>query len=223
MTHVMSDNITEIASALAKVQAKLEPASKDKDNPFLKSKYASLDSIWSTCRKLLTDNGLSVAQMPTTMDGQLALTTVLMHGKSGQFIRSTFEIQPTKADPQGVGSALTYARRYALSALVGITVDDDDDGHAASQTTKQQPARQPAKKAAPPPNGFTPVFILDMLNEAPDTKGYYKDEAQLFETMIHITQNDSYAWPAKDNKKAWQDVFKDIRNHVMAQKQATAK
>lgn len=128
MTH--SENINEIAGALAKAQAVIAGAAKDSDNPFFKSKYADLASVWDACRKPLTDHGLSVAQTAATAEGHVGVTTILMHG-SGQWIRDTLVMKPTKDDPQGVGSCITYARRYALAAMVGVA-PEDDDGNAAS-------------------------------------------------------------------------------------------
>jgi hypothetical protein len=129
-----SDTIKELAIALAKAQAQIKPAVKDSENPHFRSKYADLSSVWDACRKPLTDNGLSVVQMPVdapTPDS-VALTTLLLH-TSGEYISSTVSAPLTKKDAQGIGSALTYLRRYALSAIIGVVTDDDDDGNAASR------------------------------------------------------------------------------------------
>jgi hypothetical protein len=106
----------------------------DKVNPHFKSKYASLSSIWDAVRDPLTRHGLSVVQTfcPDHAEGEIKLVTILMH-KSGQSIQSTMRMPMTKHDPQGMGSAASYARRYALAAMVGATSDDDDDGNAASR------------------------------------------------------------------------------------------
>lgn len=129
-----SDTITELAKALAKAQAAIEPATKSSENPHFRSKYADLSSVWAACRKPLTDNGLSVVQMPVDAPtpGSVALTTLLLH-TSGEYISSTVSAPLTKQDAQGIGSALTYLRRYALSAIIGVVADDDDDGNAASR------------------------------------------------------------------------------------------
>jgi len=129
-----SETIIELAKALAKAQAQIKPAVKDSENPHFRSKYADLSSVWDACRKPLTDNGLSVVQMPVdapTPDS-VALTTLLLH-TSGEYISSTVSAPLTKKDAQGIGSALTYLRRYALSAIIGVVADDDDDGNAASR------------------------------------------------------------------------------------------
>lgn len=128
-----SDTITELAKALVKAQAAIQPAVKDKTNPAFKSRYADLSSVWDACRKPLTDNGLSIVQMPIDAEpGRVALETILLH-TSGEYISSTVSTALVKTDPQGVGSALTYLRRYALSAVVGVVADEDDDGNAASK------------------------------------------------------------------------------------------
>lgn len=128
-----SETIIELAKALAKAQGAIEPATKSSENPHFRSKYADLSSVWAACRKPLTDNGLSVVQMPVDAPtpGCVALTTLLLH-ISGEYISSTVSAPLTKQDAQGIGSALTYLRRYALSAIIGVVADDDDDGNAAS-------------------------------------------------------------------------------------------
>lgn len=142
MTH--SEAINEIATALSKAQAAIAGAVKDKTNPHFKSDYADLASVWDACRKPLTDHGLSVAQTAATEEGRVGVTTILMHS-SGQWIRDSLVMKPTKDDPQGVGSCITYARRYALAAMVGVA-PEDDDGNAAS--AKGKPAAVEAVKPA---------------------------------------------------------------------------
>lgn len=126
-----SDNISELAKALHKAQGSIKTAIKDANNPFFKSKYADLGAIWDACRDALQSAGLSISQVPNADDdGKPVLDTILMH-TSGQWISGKYPITPIKNDPQGVGSAITYARRYALQAIVGICADVDDDGEAA--------------------------------------------------------------------------------------------
>ena len=126
-----SDSIINLAIALSIVQGKLTYAIKDSNNPFFKSKYADLESVWDACRSLLSENGLAVMQFPGEYyDGTMHLTTILTH-KSGEWIGQDMSVPVTKPDAQGAGSALTYMRRYALAAVVGV-VQADDDGNAAS-------------------------------------------------------------------------------------------
>ena len=126
-----SDSITNLAIALSIVQGKLTYAVKDSNNPFFKSKYADLESVWDSCRSLLSENGLAVMQFPGEYyDGTMHLTTILTH-KSGEWIGQDMSVPVTKPDAQGAGSALTYMRRYALAAVVGV-VQADDDGNASA-------------------------------------------------------------------------------------------
>ena len=134
-----SETIGKLTLALSKVQAQLRPAKENSKNPFFKSSYADLGSVWDSVRKLLADNELAIIQMPTDVGG---LTTILSHS-SGEFISSTMYI-PSKEDAHGVGSAISYARRYALASFVGVVTGDDDDGNGAvkgSTTTKKSTSK----------------------------------------------------------------------------------
>lgn len=126
-----SEQINELAAALAKAQGEFTPAIKDSANPFYKSKYANLCSINKACQEPLSKNGLSITQS-TVKDAsnQWVLITKLLHS-SGQWLASTTPIITSKPDIQAFGSATSYARRYALSAIVGVVTDEDDDGEAA--------------------------------------------------------------------------------------------
>lgn len=137
-----SENINELATALAKAQGEITGALKDSANPFFKSKYADLASCWDACREPLSKNGLAIVQSPETGADGLTLTTLLTHS-TGQWIKNTFRMLPKDDTPQGVGSALTYARRYALTALIGIA-QVDDDGNAASGRSNGKAEEPPA-------------------------------------------------------------------------------
>ena len=130
---MQSESIANLAKALSIVQGKLTYAVKDSANPFFKSKYADLESVWDACRSLLAENGLCVMQFPGTyceLDKSMSLNTMLCHS-SGEYISQEMSVPVTKPDAQGAGSCLTYMRRYALAAVVGV-VQADDDGNAAS-------------------------------------------------------------------------------------------
>lgn len=127
-----SESISELTKALVKVQANIKPAVKDANNPFFKSSYADLNSIWDSCRDLLTSNGLAVIQTTAPVENAVVVETVLAH-TSGEWISGELFLPLTKQDAQGVGSAITYGRRYGLAAIVGIVADVDDDGNAASK------------------------------------------------------------------------------------------
>jgi hypothetical protein len=150
-----SPEITDLAKAMLKVQQALTPACKDAENPFSKSRYATLNSVMDACRDALIAESIWVAQYPVaTEPGHLGLVTKLVHGESGQWQSSLMVMPLPKSDPQGYGSALTYARRYGLATLVGLVSEADDDGEAASGQ-RSKPAkpteRRPVPQRNPPP------------------------------------------------------------------------
>lgn len=137
-----SENINELMTALSKAQGKMKPAVFNKINPHFKSKYADLASIWDAIRIPFSENGLSVIQTVESKEGYThVMVTTLAHA-SGQFIRSEMPIMLTDTKPQALGSALTYYRRYALSAIAGVTADEDDDGNIAQEEQHIQESRQ---------------------------------------------------------------------------------
>ena len=131
-----SPDIAELSTALCKAQGAMTGAVKDSANPFFKSKYADLSAVWEDVRKPFAENGISVVQMPVGGVGSVSVVTQLTHS-SGQWMRSKLTVVPNKLDPQGIGSGITYARRYALAAMAGV-YQIDDDGNAASQTSNSQ-------------------------------------------------------------------------------------
>ncbi len=126
-----SDSINEIAGALAKAQAVMKNAPMNKTNPHFKSKFADLASVRDTVIPALSANGIAVVQAL----GDNCVMTRILHA-SGQWIESACPIPPG-ADMQKMGSAITYARRYSLSAICGIAADEDDDAEATVQTRAQ--------------------------------------------------------------------------------------
>ena len=155
-----SESIALLAGALAKAQLQIEPASKNATNPHFRSHYADLASIWDACRGPLNTNGLSIVQFPCDGEvGRTGLCTMLLHS-SGEWISEVVTTRSQKDDPQGLGSALTYLRRYALAAVVGVTATEDDDGNAAST-----PAN--ARAAAPAPRPYIPPPVSPPAVNAP--------------------------------------------------------
>lgn len=132
-----SGEIDKLASALVRAQAAMAGAKKDSENPHFKNAYADLASVWDAVRKPLTDNGLAVVQFPRTVETGAEIETTLLH-TSGQFMRDVLWVPASKQDAQGLGSAITYGRRYALMAVCGIA-PVDDDGNAAAASYKPQP------------------------------------------------------------------------------------
>jgi hypothetical protein len=131
-----SESIKNIAGALVDFQSSVSKVAKEANNPFFKSKYASLANILDTIQKPLSECGLAISQFP---DGN-ALTTIILHADSGEWMESSYVMPVAKQnDPQAMGSAMTYARRYALGSILNLNIDDDDDGEKAM-------GRQIAKK-----------------------------------------------------------------------------
>lgn len=126
-----SDEIGELAKALAAARKDFKPVLKDANNPFFKSKYADLAGVIEATSDALSKQGLVVIQSPRLGLNRIAVTTLLAHS-SGQWLRDDLELPLSKFDAQGAGSAITYARRYAYQAIVGVAAEDDD-GNAASQ------------------------------------------------------------------------------------------
>ena len=127
-----SENIGAIAPALIKAQSQMQGISKEGKNPAFKSKYVTLDSILDTLRPILTSNGLMLtqgSQQPETMQS-VTVESRIIH-TSGEWISTTVTIPVTKPDAHGLGSALTYGRRYSVSALLAISADEDDDANGA--------------------------------------------------------------------------------------------
>lgn len=147
-----SDNIADLCAALAKAQAEMGHARKASENPFFKSNYADLASVVDACRPHLAANGLSAIHLPESADAVLVTVTCRLMHASGQWVECSLAVKPTKADPQGIGSAITYARRYTLAAIVGVATEDDDGNAASGNPSKEAPAaqRQVAPKAEKP-------------------------------------------------------------------------
>jgi len=136
----MSDSISNIAEALAKAQGAIDDASKGSKNPFFNSKYADLAAVRSVIREPLAENDIAIVQLPRSLDGEVEVETMLIH-KSGEFIAETLRLPVGKWDAHGIGSGITYARRYGLMSIIGIAAEDDD-GNAA---VEKAPAKFQAK------------------------------------------------------------------------------
>lgn len=138
-----SETLTEFSKAFAKTQQEMKQPLKDANNPFFKSKYVPLENVVEAITESASKNGLSFTQFPSSdVDGNVTVGTLVMHS-SGEWIEyDPIRMKPVKNDPQSIGSAITYAKRYALSAIFGITSDPDDDGNEATQTKKQAPAKK---------------------------------------------------------------------------------
>lgn len=166
-----SEHIGELAAALAKAQGMMTAAIKDASNPFFKSKYATLESVMEAIRVPFSTNGLSYTQPAETDDEYIVVETMLMHA-SGQWISSSLLAKPAKSDVQGIGSTISYLKRYGLQAMAGVA-SEDDDGEAAvgrpqpRTQPKQQPQQQPPQQQqqqAPAANKPPQIFDKDKIN-----------------------------------------------------------
>lgn len=144
---IQSDSILKFAPAFVKAQCDIRGAAKDKENPHFKSQYADLSSVMDACKESLNKQGIAIIQTPAHAEaGRLALTTRLLH-ESGEWIAGVGDIPVDRAGPQAYGSALTYARRYFLAAMVGVCPEDDDANGATGEL--RQPQRQQAPQRPP--------------------------------------------------------------------------
>lgn len=157
-----SDTLAQLYEALSKSQMEMDVASKDSNNPFFKSKYSDLATIVKASRPSLCNHGLSVIQRITTNEsGIMFMLTRLAHS-SGEWIESKMPITPPKNDIQGIGSYITYLRRYMYSAIVGVISGEDDDGEKAMQEYR---------KPEPKPLLESQVKLMEvMLKGHPDIK-----------------------------------------------------
>jgi hypothetical protein len=131
-----------LASALVAAQAAMPKVPKDGTNPHFKSRFVSLDSLIEKTRPVLNEHGLALVQFPTVSDlGAPVLRTILIHGASGEQLQADMQLMVQNPNMQQLGAAITYARRYAWSAVLGVASEDDDDGNS----TQPQPAAPAAK------------------------------------------------------------------------------
>src|SRR6266508_2062060 len=170
-----SQSVGALAAALAKAQAEIEGASKDRVNPHFKASYATLASVWDACRSALAKNGLAVVQSPVSEGSTVTVYTTIMHA-SGEWMRSALSASARDGTPQSIGSAITYLRRYSLAAMVGVAPEDDDGNDAQPPRFDQAPPRQQQPPPARQPNGpALPDFdaVNDRLHKV---TGYGGDE-----------------------------------------------
>jgi hypothetical protein len=201
MNNYQSEHLNELAVALARAQGEMLIAGKDHKNPFFKSMYADFATIVRASRPALTKYGLSVIQRVITQDdGVEALYTMLLHA-SGQYLESRMKINPVKQDVQSMGSAITYLKRYAYAAIVGVTAaDEDDDGESATT-----PARE--VKAAPAPKIGKDPISLDQLSEL---EYVLKDHPDIVEQVLTGLKIDSLADMPKNRYRSSMDRIQEI-------------
>lgn len=221
-----SEQINELIKALCLAQAELEPAIKDSVNPFFKSNYADLSSVWSVCRKVLSKNNLAVIQTIDTQNNILSVITMLAHS-SGQWVTGNISSSIEKLNPQQIGSMISYFRRYGLASMVGVVQEDDDaeqtkkEGirdNRKTENTASNPtfgksnsnSRQFETKPTVKPNGnelstgssVTPKNInpdIDQLRSTKFTGGIYAE--QTFEQVFNNELKTNHKWTKQRNKE----------------------
>jgi hypothetical protein len=170
------ETIKNLAKALVKATAQIEGASKDSTNPHFRNKYADLASVTDAIKKPLNDNGLTYSQIIHRLEGGVGVETLIIH-ESGETMSNGITFVPApKNDPHGYGSALTYARRYSLSACFGVIQEDDDANGASNKLPIQVPAK-PVTKPQPPKTVQAEVKV-----KQPFTEEKYKKLLELHET-----------------------------------------
>ena len=217
-----SEQINEIAGALAKAQSAMGHAVKDRTNPHMRNKYATLAAVIDAARPHLSAQGVCIVQSATLADDRVAVVTLLAHS-SGQWLRATTCLPPTALstkgatglDAQSVGSTITYAKRYGLMAMLGISAEDeDDDGNAASRPATKEEAPKPVQ-----PKDHVLVTMLEkMIAEATNKAdleaagGAIKDNAPKItpQGMMHL--RDCYAFALKGYKEAKAKAKADPEN-----------
>ncbi|MGP6139606.1 ERF family protein [Jeotgalibaca sp. A127] len=183
-----SETTGELFKALAEFQKDVKQPKKDANNPFFKSKYVPLENVIEVIHEAGAKHGLAEMTYPATSeDGTQHGVGVIITHSSGEYIQfPAVLLKPAKNDPQGVGAALTYSRRYALSAAFGIASETDDDGNSISGGKTKTPAKQAPKKNEPAELNQTEQEIMDILNALEDMgenraaiqKQYLVDEKQ---------------------------------------------
>lgn len=210
----MSEQINELAAALAKAQGKITGALKDSANPFFKSRYADLASCWDAAREHLSANGLCIIQTESVTDEGVHITTVLAHS-SGQWIRETLRLIPKDSTPQGIGSCITYGRRYSFASFVGVA-QIDDDGNQASGRDKHDPRGEQlsfdTKEKDKYVSRFLDAFNADLEDEAMARAIYGIHSEIANKHDLYIAVADELGTKHKSAIKAY------VKQHTEAQK-----
>lgn len=208
--HMMSEEIKDLVAALSKAQGSMKPAVFNRINPHYKNRYADFTSCMDSCREPLANNGLSVMQYCETVADKLMLVTMLAH-VSGQWMKSYFPLNPVKMDSQSIGSAMTYGKRYSLSAMLGIVSDDEDDDGEASNGRSAQQSNIQSQKAAKAP--------------APKISGLQLETVKrLHEKLDDECKNKIYTWLANQYKiSSLEEISVDIFQKVLSSFENAAK
>lgn len=190
-----SENIAAIASALAEAQAEIENVTKDASNPAFRSQYATLAAVLDVCRPVMARHGIAIIQTPGNDGDAVTLTTTLAH-KSGEWMETTVGVVPGKRDAQGIGSAVTYLRRYSLAAMCGVAQEDDDgnaasaNGNAPSRPATQATQPSPRPQASAPQKGDAVASAKADVRRWISAMGVEREEAELLVHLDNLTPDD---------------------------------
>lgn len=216
-----SDSITRLAASLVRANKEITPIAKDGVNPHFRSKFATLDAIMVDVRPILASHGLAVIQGATTPHTNEAGTitaftveTMLVH-ESGEWVLSSVVMPIVKSDPQGAGAAVTYGRRYGISALLGLSTDEDDDGNNATQRSggeKRGGAQVAPRQTGTATTPSRPVEI-NQRSELP----FGKSKGTKLTTMSVEDLSNAVQW-ARENKPEKYAEFIDAAELIMAEK-----
>ena len=186
-----SDSINKISVALLKAQRAITFASKDAKNPHFKNTYADLPAVIDAVKPALNEAGIVFLQSASPSDaGTLCLTTRLVH-ESGEWIEDTAAVPLPKNDPQGYGSAMTYARRYSLAAITGLYQDDDDGNGAMKPASRSGFDFADAKRSvqtAPSLNALKDVYTAHMKRATPEQQAELTDAKDLRKQQLTPTK-----------------------------------
>lgn len=192
-----SETTGKLAAALCAFQATLEGAKKDSQNPFFKSTYADLNSVWDAVREGLASNGLAVVQGGSqdghTPPGHICISTRIMH-VSGEWVEDSLELAVSKQDPQACGAAITYARRYGLAAMLGV-VQEDDDAESVVRPKPKASATHVVEDLSFPESAIPADPLTERLAEKrPDVLPKESMTAKLVEVRETTTQTGKKKW-----------------------------
>jgi hypothetical protein len=202
-----SESVTSIAKALCEAQKKINHASKDATNPHFRNDYATLESVIDATKQALVDQGISVIQGISKTD----VTTRLLH-TSGEWIESSVELILDKQNMQGLGSAVTYARRYSLASMLNIS-QADDDGNEASKPAQKPPAPKPQQKPVPQktPQATTSNDLGEWIIELGPQSKLSGTRLKDHDINFLIEQRDNLlAWYTKMGKNPHENVLKFV-------------
>lgn len=193
-----SSEIKELATALSKAQGAMEAAKKSEENPFFKSHYANLAGVWDVIRKPLSENGLSIVQAPSATGNVVSVISTLFHS-SGEWLSEILTMTVKDGSPQSIGSAITYGRRYAIMALVGVAAEDDDGENGTEHKEEKTELWAPQALAIALTNVEPPI----QLHPTPISQGPYAEIMSALNEKVQSKEGPMIALFASQEKTEW--------------------